>query len=172
MSGYDIRKTVQQSIRHFWSESYGQIYPALKRLEAAGLIERARGAQTGRAGRQVYAITKAGRLDLKKWLGEAPAVMPPRNELLLKLFFGRQVPRQDLIEHLWEFGRRQEELLASYEQVSERLRTQPSGHADLPFWRITLSYGAHQSRSLLDWSAEAMAELKKGGVSRGRSAKR
>jgi PadR family transcriptional regulator AphA len=32
MSGYDIRKTVQESIRFFWSESYGQIYPALKRL--------------------------------------------------------------------------------------------------------------------------------------------
>jgi PadR family transcriptional regulator, regulatory protein AphA len=41
MSGYDTRKTVQESIRFFWSESYGQIYPALKRLEAQKLVERA-----------------------------------------------------------------------------------------------------------------------------------
>ena len=31
-SGYDIRKLAEGSIGHFWSESYGQIYPTLKRL--------------------------------------------------------------------------------------------------------------------------------------------
>src|SRR6267378_1332508 len=30
MSGYDIRQLISQSIGHFWSESYGQIYPGLK----------------------------------------------------------------------------------------------------------------------------------------------
>jgi PadR family transcriptional regulator AphA len=68
MSGYDIRKTVPESIRYFWSESYGHIYPALKRLEARKLVERPRGAQKGRAGRQVYALTQAGRRELQEWL--------------------------------------------------------------------------------------------------------
>ena len=40
MSGYDIRQLIPQSIGHFWSESYGQIYPGLKRLAAAGLVEK------------------------------------------------------------------------------------------------------------------------------------
>jgi len=31
-SGYEIRKTIQQSVGFFWGESYGQIYPTLKRL--------------------------------------------------------------------------------------------------------------------------------------------
>ena len=30
-SGYDIKQTIETSIGHFWNESYGQIYPILKR---------------------------------------------------------------------------------------------------------------------------------------------
>ena len=40
MSGYDIRQLIPRSIGHFWSESYGQIYPGLKRLSAAGFVEK------------------------------------------------------------------------------------------------------------------------------------
>ena len=38
LSGYDMRKGIQNSIGYFWGESYGQIYPALKRLASEGLI--------------------------------------------------------------------------------------------------------------------------------------
>ena len=39
MSGYEIRKVAASSIGHFWSESYGQIYPTLRKLVAAGLAK-------------------------------------------------------------------------------------------------------------------------------------
>ena len=39
MSGYDIKTRVDESTRFFWAASYGQIYPELKRLAGAGLIE-------------------------------------------------------------------------------------------------------------------------------------
>ena len=37
-SGYDIKQLADVSTRHFWAISYGQIYPELRRLLAAGLI--------------------------------------------------------------------------------------------------------------------------------------
>ena len=49
MSGYDIRQNFQESLNFFWNESYGQIYPALKRLLARGFITAAPGGQNGRA---------------------------------------------------------------------------------------------------------------------------
>ncbi|MCK7479112.1 MAG: PadR family transcriptional regulator [Candidatus Moduliflexus flocculans] len=39
LSGYEIKKLVDIRFRFFWSESYGQIYPELKRLTAMGLID-------------------------------------------------------------------------------------------------------------------------------------
>ena len=163
MSGYDIRKTVQESIRFFWSESYGQIYPALKRLEAQKLVERARGAQKGRAGRQVYALTRTGRRELQEWLTRKPQMQPFRNELLLKLFFGRLVPREACQEHLRHFRQRQEDFLRTYRQVEGWLHTEHERHPDLPFWLMTLTYGVHQARALRDWCDETLAALEKSG---------
>jgi DNA-binding PadR family transcriptional regulator len=39
MSGYEIKSLVDKSTRFFWAASYGQIYPELRKLAAAGLIE-------------------------------------------------------------------------------------------------------------------------------------
>jgi PadR family transcriptional regulator AphA len=166
MSGYDIRKTVQESIRYFWSESYGQIYPALKRLEAHKLVKRARGVQKGRAGRQVFALTRAGRRVLQEWLTRQPQMQPFRNELLLKLFFGRLAPRGACLEHVRQFRQRQEDLLRTYRQVELRLRREHEQHPDLPFWLMTLTYGVHQARALRDWCDGTLAALEKNSKAR------
>ena len=34
MSGYDLKKFVEEAIRFFWNLSYGTIYPMLKRMES------------------------------------------------------------------------------------------------------------------------------------------
>ena len=37
-TGYEIKQVTDRSTRFFWGASYGQIYPELRRLEAAGLV--------------------------------------------------------------------------------------------------------------------------------------
>ena len=56
MSGYEIKSIVDKSTRFFWAASYGQIYPELRRLAAAGLIEGKASPQGGRK-RNVYRLT-------------------------------------------------------------------------------------------------------------------
>ena len=50
MSGYDLGQTIRASVGHFWNESYGQIYPNLKKLAAAGLCHREDREAEGQAG--------------------------------------------------------------------------------------------------------------------------
>ena len=38
-SGYEIKRAVDSSTRFFWAASYGQIYPELRRMAKAGLVE-------------------------------------------------------------------------------------------------------------------------------------
>ena len=54
-SGYEIRKTIEQSVGFFWGESYGQLYPTLKRLVDEGLIT-TDGADAGNRARRAYSI--------------------------------------------------------------------------------------------------------------------
>ena len=56
MSGYEIKSIVDNSTRFFWAASYGQIYPELRRLVAAGLIDGKASPQGGRR-RNVYRLT-------------------------------------------------------------------------------------------------------------------
>lgn len=85
-SGYEIKALVDNTTRFFWAASYGQIYPELRRLSGAGLIEGSE-APRGERKRTVYAITPAGEAALKDWLRQPPATYEMREEGLLKLFF-------------------------------------------------------------------------------------
>jgi DNA-binding PadR family transcriptional regulator len=86
MCGYEIKRFVDSSTRFFWAASYGQIYPELRRLADAGLIEGRPDANHPRR-RIEFSLTPAGRSRLADWLDEAPAVQESRDESLLKVFF-------------------------------------------------------------------------------------
>src|SRR3989442_5298099 len=92
MSGYDVKKLIERSIAHFWSESYGQIYPILNRLAAEGLAERRRERQRGKPDRHVYSLTSKGRPELLRWLALTARLQPLRSAVLLKTFPGRARP--------------------------------------------------------------------------------
>src|ERR1051325_3453254 len=85
-TGYDIKRVVDRSIRHFWAASYGQIYPELKRLEEADWIAGEHAPRGGRA-RRVDRITPTGRAALKGGLAGTETRIEMRDESLLRLFF-------------------------------------------------------------------------------------
>src|ERR671937_629073 len=98
-SGYEIKTAVDGSTRFFWAASYGQIYPELRRLERAGLIEGTASA-TGARKKKDYRLTEAGSAELVKWLGNVPQMPELRDESLLKLFFSDQLPLEQAIEQI------------------------------------------------------------------------
>jgi DNA-binding PadR family transcriptional regulator len=86
-SGYEIKAKADVSTRFFWAISYGQIYPELKRLEEAGLIEGEADESTARQ-RRAYRLTAAGEQALHGWLtGDDELVVELRHEGVLRLFF-------------------------------------------------------------------------------------
>jgi DNA-binding PadR family transcriptional regulator len=88
MTGYAVRAAITQTLGHFWSESFGQIYPTLTELSARGEI---RPTEPGRTSGSRFELTAAGRTRLRELLAEPAAVSPPRNGLLLRLFLGGQL---------------------------------------------------------------------------------
>src|SRR4249919_1973480 len=83
-SGYEIKALVDDTTRFFWAASYEQIYPELKRLSEAGLVEGV-DAPRGDRKRTVYAITAEGKAELREWLRQPPQTFELREEGLLKL---------------------------------------------------------------------------------------
>ncbi len=57
MTGYALREAIRDVLGHFWSESFGQIYPTLAALQSEGLIRRA---GSGQRGSSTFTITPSG----------------------------------------------------------------------------------------------------------------
>ena len=165
ISGYDMRKAVQGSIGYFWSESYGQIYPALKQLVQEGLIAPSGTGSKGRKQRQLYVLTKAGRDCLREWLAMPFHNEPPRNEFLLKMFFAGEAAPGVAIAHLRDLQERNRRMLDTLGKIEASVPAQPPVSPHLPYWMLTLSLGRALTRAALEWGESALAELSAGGPS-------
>ena len=161
MTGYELKSTLESSVSNFWSESFGQIYPELRRLEQTGLVtSTSEGEETGKSRRR-YAITEAGRGALKTWLAEPPKPRPPRSELLLKIFFARQGNIEEIIAHVKETKYAYMSKLATLEKKSEALKNKFQRNPALPFWLMTIRNGQVSYTAAIDWCNETIDELKK-----------
>src|SRR5947209_12523257 len=99
MSGYELREFVSSSIGNFWAESFGQLYPALKRLQSLDLLRSAETKQ-GKRRKITYELTPAGRRSLRSWLDQPAAPQVPRSELLLNLFFASETSPSLTLAHI------------------------------------------------------------------------
>lgn len=159
LSGYDIRKAVQQSVGHFWSESYGQIYPALKQLAADGLIVPGGPVSKGKRKRQEYSLTETGRASLRRWLALPFQHDPPRNEFLLKLFFGREAAPGVVAGHIHQIQESSRQLLATLTEIEAVVQNHLSQDPHEPYQMLTLKAGVALARTTLDWCESAFATL-------------
>ncbi len=154
-TGYDIKAVVDRSTRFFWAASYGQIYPELRRLEEAGLVE-GKSSPTGARKRREYQLTAEGRAALVSWLG-TPAGMPElRDENLLKLFFADELPVEQALEQLRRRREGHEQFLAILREVDARPGDDP------PFVDLVLRYGIAYGEFNVAWCREQEERLRPG----------
>lgn len=84
-SGYDLKAAFSEGARHYWSAELSQIYPALKRLEKAGLLSSETEPSPKGPDRKVYRRTRKGRQELLKWLKSGPVMGTQRFAYLAQL---------------------------------------------------------------------------------------
>jgi DNA-binding PadR family transcriptional regulator len=160
MSGYDIKKLFDESLRNFWAESYGQIYPILKRLVAQGWATLREESQAGKPARKVYAITPKGRTALRQWLREPTDPPTFRIEVLLKLFFGPEAPQDVSRRQVRDYRAHALAALESYGAIEAGLREKAADHESLTYWLITLDYGRAFQESIVTWCDRTLKRLK------------
>jgi len=159
-SGYDIKQFMDKSLNHFWKISYGQIYPTLKRLEENELARVQTTSQEGKPDRKEYFLTAKGEEVLKEWL-EAPLknVSSERNEVLLKLFFGRHQTREQSVALLKDYKHKLQAVYETYEQIEEMISSPGCEEGDAKYWLFTLDYGKRVTKAAIDWCEETVKEL-------------
>ncbi len=155
MTGYELKKALDQSTQLFWHAELSQIYPALKQLQAQGLVAGQLLPQAGKPDKIRYVITAAGREAFQRWLleplDEVPAV---KNPVLLKLFFAGSLEKEQLLHQLRcqlalqraRLQRLEVETAASVQELSQ---------ADLAqagmMWERLRHFGVLQVQTTIEW---------------------
>ena len=96
----------------------------------------------------------------------------PRNELLLKLFFGSHAPVSASRENVAEFVAMHERALKVYAQIVKEIKRERGSNPQAPYWLMTVSYGRHYSEALMKWGRETLRELDELEMQEANAAKR
>lgn len=159
MSGYELKQEIEGSLENFWSESFGQLYPHLRDLNQAGLIEQVDASVRDSRAKRTYAITDEGRRALQHWLSEPPTARPPRNELLLKVFFASEGDTTDILAHCRQARTDAIATLQRYKIIDEQLAGLAKETTKARYWHMTLQFGIGQTKSLISWCNATIEEL-------------
>ena len=156
-SGYEIKALVDNSVRFFWAASYGQIYPELKRLSEAGLVE---GVDSPRGDRKrtLYAITAEGKRALAEWLRQAPETFEMREEGLLKLFFSGILPPEQAAETLRRMREHRRRVAARLREIEPQAKEKLAESADR-FPLMVLQGGIEFNEWFAEWCERMESQL-------------
>jgi DNA-binding PadR family transcriptional regulator len=152
-SGYDLLKRVESSVGHIWSPAKSQLYAILPRLVESGLARRRMVRQSTRPDKQLYRLTPAGTQAVRAWLEHAS----PRSfdELMLKVFFAKLVPRASLRRQLEDFREDQVAQLEDYRAIEREIALKPQSR----YGYLTLQYGLALMPVRLEWIDRALKDL-------------
>jgi PadR family transcriptional regulator, regulatory protein AphA len=150
ITSYEMKRNVARSIGYFWPFPHSQLYAEPARLVGLGLLEEDV-EESGRKRRR-FRITEDGQLALSRWLAE-PASEPTeiRDLGMLKLFFGSQARREDLVALATE----QHLAHQRHHEEYEALRA-AYGHAATLWELATLEVGTRYERMATEFWAEIL----------------
>jgi PadR family transcriptional regulator AphA len=159
-TGYDIKKVIDSSTRFFWTASFGQIYPELKRLRKAGLVE-AKQVPRGKVRRTVYSLTPKGEQALREWLTDSEQVLfEIRDESLLRLFFGDVLTRNEVLANVRTQQQLFELVLERFREIEIEARAGVDEGVVYPY--VALQYGVDFITWARDWYADLERRLEAG----------
>lgn len=165
MTGYDIKKMFDEAINNFWAASISQIYRELGTLEGKGYLTSAIQQQDDRPDRRIYSITDSGKAEFKWWITNLPEKLSKekRDEFALRIFFGSNLSRDELIKQFERFIAEKQRNLdeVSYLcKISEKyvLKMKLFNNEEV-YWRFILRRAQMTLDTLISWAQECIEEL-------------
>ncbi|QSB04772.1 PadR family transcriptional regulator [Natronoglycomyces albus] len=148
MSGYDLKKVIDESVGHFWSADQSQIYRTLNALVEDNLATRRTVVQEERPNQHIHRPTDLGLAELEQWLRSPIQMGPSREPFLARLFFADRLPAADIAELLEAHHQEVLQRLAVLEAINVPDQPGDLGHV---LRMATLANGITHAKAELAW---------------------
>lgn len=163
MSGYDLVKAFNSSLKFFWHAQNSHIYLELKKLEKKGYICGKTVIQPERPNKKIFSITETGKKEFMKWLAEGAGgnAAQFKSAFLMKVFFGGNMPPAQSIDMLGKFktdcGAFLEEMGAAPGSI-EYYGHNKENYQTL-YWQFTADFGYSFIKTCIEWAERCIVAL-------------
>jgi DNA-binding PadR family transcriptional regulator len=121
LTGYDIKKIIQESPYIYWSGNNNQIYKSLIQLEKDGMVSCRVIHQENGPSKKEYDITDLGYETLNHWIKFQEFEMPEyKKTFLVQLSWSANLEKAELDLLLRKYKARVEEIIVMYKEVKRR----------------------------------------------------
>jgi len=167
MTGYDLKKVFDRSVRHFWPANQSQIYRTLSELRSEGFVEQEVVEREDRLDMKIYSITDPGQQELNLWLSTPLPEQDYREAFLIQIYFGGKLTDTDVITLI---KHEIKNLQSANEQYTAMLglyrgKMQQNPTRELFFSVIPLEYGLTSNQSALNWLNKVLDRIETGDYS-------
>ena len=158
-SGYDLKRIFAATPMGIYQPSSGSLYPALRRLEAKGLVKTAAGNGESARHRRVYEPTQAGRAAHATWLRTPVEVSTVSRDLGLHLMRFVMMEHASSREEVLSFLDNLKDALAAFTSGLERY-VAATAQLDERHPSLALDHGLAVHRASLRWTRHAIAAVR------------
>lgn len=169
MSGYDIDKTLQISIKNFWNINQSHIYQELKKLEKQKFIESKKVVQENKPNKKIFKITELGCQEFKNFFvlvdENLDGFLDIKALFLTRVFYASFSNDDDNIDFLKKLKKhiqwRIEHLHKTKEITIKNTVETPNHKRNTFYWHNTLDCGFYVYEAIIKWIDDTIKKIKK-----------
>ena len=149
LTGYDIKKEIEAGIGNFFKSSYGNLYPALKKLTDKGYLTLTEQTQVDRL-KKYYMATELGKAAFIEWLTSPLDPGSVTVSLLTKIFFFGELSEDIRTQELSKYELHMQQTLQQLREMEKQFSI-PDMDSRHYFEMSTLYYGIMNAQSMIQF---------------------
>ena len=149
LTGYDIKKEIEAGIGNFYKSSYGNLYPALKKLTDKGYLTLTEQTQVERL-KKYYIATELGKTAFLEWLTSPIDQSSVTASIMTRMFFFGELPEDLRNKQLEEYELHIRQVIGEYKKMVEQFSISGEDVTDY-FGVSTLYYGLQTAQGMIRW---------------------
>jgi len=149
LTGYDIKKEIEAGIGNFYKSSYGNLYPALKKLTDKGYLTLTEQTNVDRL-KKYYLATELGKSAFLEWLTSPIDKSSITVSIMTRVFFFGELPVDLRDEQLQEYELHIQQTIDEYKKMAEQFSA--SGEDITDYHGVSTLYcGLQTAQVMMRW---------------------
>jgi len=160
MTGYELVKEFDESLKYVWYATTSQVYSELSKMELDGWLKSERIIQDEKPNKRIYSITEKGKAKLLDWLSETDFKRDifPKSDFLLKVLYAGYTSKESSLKLLHSFRNLFLAAKTAKNVIREAIaRDALNVDPEISmYWSIVALHGEYVHEARLKWVEEAI----------------